>query len=406
MRGGVPFVDFSLMHNELLEPMVELFRTAVQQGSFIGGPNVELFESDFAAFCQVSYALGVASGTDALRFALLGAGVEQADMVLTVPHTFIATAEAITQCGAIVEFVDIDPHTYTMDPLALEQWLVESCTVDDAGYTRHKASGRVVRAIVPVHLYGLPADIEPLLLLCHRYNLKLIEDACQAHGARYFFHRQQQWKRAGSLGDGAAFSFYPGKNLGAFGEAGAVTTNDTTIAHTVSRLRDHGQSKKYVHELIGYNGRLDAIQAAILTLKLKSLELWNSQRREAAHYYTQNLADIPELICPLEPSWGESVYHLYVVRLRQRDTIQQQMHQSGIATGLHYPIPLHLQQAYRFLDKGAGSYPVSEAVAREGLSLPIFAGITREQQDLVIEALKHSIRANKPLPAELTGEQV
>ena len=350
---------------------------------------VEQFEAEFATYCGTTYCVGVASGTDALRFALLAAGIRHGDAVITTPHTFIATAEAITQAGALPEFVDIDARSGNLDPCKLEEFLEKGCRIDaETGRAISRRSGRIVSGIIPVHLYGQMVDMDPILALSRRFNLKVVEDACQAHGAAYFSRQDNCWKRAGSLGDAAAFSFYPSKNLGACGEAGAVTTNDETIAGTARMLRDHGQSEKYIHAIDGYNGRLDAIQAGILSVKFRYLPMWTEQRRERAMRYGQLLQALPAIQRPEELPYGKAVYHLYVVRVQDRDVLQRELTQASIGTGVHYPTPLHLQKAYEGLGYAHGDFPAAERVAAEVLSLPLCPQLTCEQQDRVVEALR------------------
>lgn len=384
----IPFLDLVAPHEELKEELTQVFRTALAKGAFVGGPMVEEFERDFAAFCGVQHCVGVGSGTDALRFALLAAGVKPREIVVTVPNTFIATAEAISQAGARPDFVDIDARTYNMDAARLAEYLATKCQLDANGRPVHRTLGRPVAAIVPVHLYGQPADMDPILDLAGRYGLTVIEDACQAHGAEYFSRREQRWRKAGSMGRAAAFSFYPGKNLGACGEAGAVTTNDAALAQTVRMLRDHGQAKKYYHEMEGYNGRLDAIQAGILQLKLRRLPQWNEQRREAAWRYRELLAPAAEFIrLPNEPVWAKPVYHLYVVRVPDRPETQRRLGKSAIGTGIHYPVPVHLQNAYEQLGYRQGAFPVTERGAAEILSLPMYPGLKADEQEHVAEQI-------------------
>jgi dTDP-4-amino-4,6-dideoxygalactose transaminase len=366
---------------------------------FIGGPMVEDFERGFAKFCDAQHCVGVGSGTDALRFALIAAGVKQGDVVVTVPNTFIATTEAITQAGATPEFVDVDERTYSMDPEQLRKYLQVECSVDGTtGRVFSKRLGRPVTAVVPVHLYGQTADMDPILDLAERFGLRVIEDACQAHGAEYFSKRQGRWLKAGSMGRAAAFSFYPGKNLGACGEAGAVTTNDGDIARKVRMLRDHGQAKKYYHDMEGYNGRIDSIQAGILNVKLRHLAAWNEKRRECASRYQELLAEASDGIkLPFEPSWSKAVFHLYVVQVHKREELMNHMSAAGIGTGIHYPIPLHLQNAYKNLGYHEGSFPVSERAASQILSLPMFPGLTYEQQDRVAQKVLDFVYADTAL---------
>jgi dTDP-4-amino-4,6-dideoxygalactose transaminase len=385
----VPFVDLITMHNELEGELLALCKRVFGTAGFIGGPEVEGFEKEFAEFCGAAYCVGVNSGTDALRFLLTAAGVQAGDIVITVPHTFIATTEAISQAGAQTEFVDIDRRTFTMNPDGLAQYLQTNCTLDaGTGRCIHKKLGRPVTAVVPVHLYGQMADMDPILDLAAKYKLMVIEDACQAHGAEYFSKKLNRWLKAGSVGHGAAFSFYPGKNLGACGEGGAITTNDREIARTTAMLRDHGQSRKYYHDVEGYNGRLDSLQAGILRIKLRQLSRWNEQRRASARIYDQLLAPMSEsVVCPVECSTSKSVYHLYVVRTHLRNELQKHLTEAGIGTGIHYPIPLHLQKAYASRGWQRGDFPETEAAADEILSLPMFAGLTPDQQKRVAEAV-------------------
>jgi dTDP-4-amino-4,6-dideoxygalactose transaminase len=390
MKGAdmIPFVDLVTPHEELEEELVHVFQTAMRHGRFSGGPMVEQFEADFGAFCGTACCVGVGSGTDALRFALAAAGIQRGDVVLTTPHTFLATAEAITQVGAWPEFVDIDERSGNLDPNKLLEFL-NACQIDArTGCAISKRSGRVITGIVPVHLYGQMADMDAILALARPFNLKVVEDACQAHGAAYFSHQDHCWKQAGSMGDAAAFSFYPSKNLGACGEAGAVITNDETIAGKVCMLRDHGQSHKYIHDIEGYNGRLDAIQAGVLSVKLRHLPAWTTQRRACAIRYEQLLQAIPEITLPEELPYGKAVYHLYVIRAQDRDALQRDLTQAGIGTGVHYPTPLHLQKAYAWLGYAPGDFPVAERVAAEILSLPMYPQLTCEQQDRVVDALR------------------
>lgn len=390
---AIPFLDLISPHLELEEELVAVFRSALRSAAFIGGPMVQEFEEDFARFCGAGHCVGVGSGTDALRFALLAAGINKGDTVLTVPNTFIATTEAITQAGGVPDFVDIDERTYNMSHEGLAEYLEAKCYIDgESGRPVHRKTGRRIAAIVPVHLYGQPAHMDMILEIAAKYRLLVIEDACQAHGAECYCRKPQEWKKAGSMGLAAAFSFYPGKNLGACGEAGAVTTNDPRIAAKVKMLRDHGQDKKYIHEVEGYNGRLDAIQAGILSFKLAHLAEWNAGRRSCARLYDDLLVNVAEVIRPMEPSFARSVYHLYVIRVEDRDELQRYLADEKIATGLHYPVPLHLQKAYRHLGYREGAYPVAERVAKQILSLPMFPGLTEVQQVHVAEKIKESLR--------------
>jgi len=387
----IPFLELVTPHVELEEQLVSVFRSALKTAGFVGGPMVEEFEREFAEFCGVQFCVGVASGTDALRFALIAAGVQRGDTVLTVPNTFAATTEAISQAGGWPDFVDIDGRTYNMDPQKLQDYLETQCHVDRAtGRLLNENTGRPVTAIVPVHLYGQTADMDRILELAERYRLIVIEDACQAHGAEYFSRKENRWRKAGSMGRAAAFSFYPGKNLGACGEAGAVTTNDESIAERIRMLRDHGQAQKYYHDLEGYNGRLDSIQAGLLRVKLQHLVEWNRMRREVAAGYHQLFRPVAEIITPpYEPSSCNAVYHLYVVRSKLREALRMHLAEASIGTGIHYPVALHLQKAYLGLGHKQGDFPIAEKVAAEVLSLPMYPQLRPEEQQRVAEEVLH-----------------
>ena len=403
---SIPFVDMVGLHEGLELELIPVFQRAIRTAGFIGGPMVEEFERSFGEFCGAAHCIGVASGTDAVRFALMAAGVMPGDVVVTVPHTFIATTEAISQAGAQPDFVDIDEGTHGMDVNKLREYLEEHCEADPkTGRTVHRKLNAPVTAVVPVHIYGQVVDMDPILELASQYKLIVVEDACQAHGAEYFSKKDQCWKKAGSIGDAAAFSFYPGKNLGACGEAGAVTTQSDKIARHIRMLRDHGQSRKYYHAIEGYNGRLDSIQAGILQVKLAYLADWNRQRREAATRYFDMLAQVmPSLTLPLEPKWSRSVFHLFVVCLSDRDRLQEHLGKSGIGTGIHYPVPVHLQDAYRCLRFRQGDFPVAERVASQVLSLPMFPGLTAQQQERIVEEITRFEGASAGVPAlQLAG---
>jgi dTDP-4-amino-4,6-dideoxygalactose transaminase len=361
---AIPFLDLVAQHASLEDELVRVFRAALRTAEFVGGPELLGFEQEFAAFVGAGEAVGVSSGTDALRFAYLALSVRPGDEVITVPYTFIATAEAITQAGARVRFVDIDEATMTMDPQAAEA----------------AVTARTV-GIVPVHLYGQPADMDPIVAVARRHGLWVVEDAAQAHGAEY------KGRKVGCLADLAAFSFYPGKNLGACGEAGAIVGRDRVVLETVRRLRDHGQSRKYLHELEGYNGRLDAIQAAILRTKLRYLPQWNEARRRVAARYREALADVPEVRLPTEAPYARHVYHIFPIRAERRDALRAHLAAHGIATGLHYPVPLHLQPAYARLGLGEGAFPVAERAAATELSLPMFPGLSEGQIERIAKAV-------------------
>jgi dTDP-4-amino-4,6-dideoxygalactose transaminase len=414
---NIPFLDLITPHRELEEELVAVFRECLQTASFVGGTQVQNFENEFAQFCETKYCVAVNSGTDALRFSLIAAGIGPGDEVITVPNTFIATTEAISQTGASIGFVDIDEKTYNMDPNKLEDYLKKRFKGNGPRkkekYPKNQKSESFhlspltfrlapkPKAVLPVHLYGQPADMDSILEIANRYGLIIIEDACQAHGALYYSNRDERWKKAGSMGLAAAFSFYPGKNLGACGEGGTATTDDEAIAQKIRMLRDHGQAKKYYHDFEGYNGRLDSIQCGILRIKLKRLEDWNEKRRHNASLYNELLNGvIPQhgntgalqqhnaVITPFIPSWAKPVFHLYIIRTQKRDELQKYLSENGISTGLHYPIPLHLQNAYRNSSSVNGIYPITEKVSNEILSLPMFPGLTSEQIEYVSSKIK------------------
>jgi dTDP-4-amino-4,6-dideoxygalactose transaminase len=365
----VPFLDLVAPHRRLAQELVDAFRRALETACFVGGAEVDSFEQEFAAFVGCPGAVAVNSGTDALRFAYQALGVRSGDEVITVPNTFIATTEALSQAGATIRFVDVRDDTLTIDPEAAAA-----------------AVGPRTVGIVPVHLYGQMAHMDPLLELAARRGLWIVEDAAQAHGA------SDQGRSAGTLGALGAFSFYPGKNLGACGEGGAVVGRSEAHLVTVRRLREHGQSRKYIHETEGYNGRMDAIQAAFLRIKLRHLSEWNAARRRVAELYRKALVDVPEIRLPVERPGALHVYHLFVIRAERRDALQQHLASRGIGTGLHYPVPLHLQAAYAGLGLGAGWFPVTEAAARDILSLPMFPELTADQIGIVANAIRDFYR--------------
>lgn len=361
----VPFLDLRAQHEPLMTEFVDAFRQVTVVSAFAGGPFVASFEKEFAAFCQTRFALGVGNGTDALWLSLLALGVGQGDEVITVPNSFMATAEAISLCGARPVFVDIDEATYTMDPTKLEG-----------------AISMRTQAILPVHLFGQMADMDVILGIARRHGTPVIEDACQAHGAEY------RGRKAGSLGVTGCFSFYPGKNLGAFGEAGAVVTDDPELRSKIQVLRDHGQADKYCHSTIGWNARMDGIQAAVLSLKLRRLEAANAARRAHARLYDQLLVDESRVIRPTVAAYGVPVYHIYAIRVQDRDAVLKRMIARGVNCAIHYPVPIHLQRAYSFLGLGQGAFPVAERCAREFLSLPMYPELRREQIEFVVQTLK------------------
>jgi dTDP-4-amino-4,6-dideoxygalactose transaminase len=351
----IPFVDLKAQYETLKDEVAEAIRGILDSAQFVGGEAVSSFERDFAAFCQVRYARGVASGTDALHLALRALGIGHGDEVITTALTFIATAAAIVATGARPVFVDIDPDTYTIDPRMIERAL----------------TGRT-RAIVAVHLFGQPADMGPIKDIARQRALYVIEDAAQAHGAEY------QGVRTGALSDVGCFSFYPAKNLGAYGDGGAVTTNNAAIAERIERLREHGRTTHYNHAEIGFNSRLDALQAAVLQIKLRRLDEWNANRRRAAEWYAAELEQ-SGIKTPFVRKGSTHVYHLYVIATNERDAMRNKLDEAGVATGIHYPLPLHLQPALAHLGYRRGDLPCCEAMAARSLSLPMFPELARDQ---------------------------
>ncbi len=364
----VPFADLRGQFASIREEALTALREVAESGGYVLGPKVAAFEKAFAAFAGVKHCVGVNTGTSALHLALIAANVGAGDEVITVPMTFVATTWAVSYVGATPVFVDVDPDTCTMD----------------VNQVRSKITSKT-KAILPVHLYGQPADLEPLQQICREYGLALIEDAAQAHGAHY------RGRSAGSIGLCGCFSFYPGKNLGAAGEAGAVVTNDDAVAARMRALRDHAQSQRYHHEELGFNYRMDAMQGAILGIKLKHLPAWTERRCRLAERYLKLLAGLP-LTLPKQAEGRGHVWHLFVVRHPNRDRIRDGLSARGIESGLHYPVPVHLQGAYRHLGHKSGDFPVSEQIGRECLTLPLYPEMTEAQQDLVVAALKETLQ--------------
>ena len=368
MQIKVPFLDLWSQHLPLMSEFNQAIQEVIESSAFAGGRFVTAFEEEFAAYGEVPYAIGVGSGTEALWLSLLACGVGAGDEVITVPSTFMATAEAITYCGARPVFIDVDERTYTMNPDALKNALTAK-----------------TKAIIPVHLFGQPADMDPILEFGRDHGLYIIEDACQAHGATY------KGKRVGTLGDTACFSFYPGKNLGAFGEAGAIVTVSSELNEKIRILRDHGQVRKYFHSAVGWNCRMDGIQAAVLRIKLRQLEANNQRRRNHAAAYDAGLREFEGVITPTTAAYARHVYHIYAIRVSNRDETIKNLTDQGVATGIHYPVPVHLQEAYRDLGYAAGAFPVSERCADEFVSLPMYPELTPSQIELVIEAVKEVV---------------
>ncbi len=352
----VPFLDLKAQYRQIGTEVRQAMQKVITNTAFAGGTFVEEFEEQYAQFCRCDYAIGVSSGTSALWLALLALDIGPGDEVITVPNSFIATAEAISYSGARPIFIDVDPSTYTMDAALLARAITPR-----------------TKAIIPVHLYGQPANMDAILKVADAHKVPVVEDACQAHGAEY------KGKKAGAIGLAGCFSFYPGKNLGAYGEAGAVVTNDAQIAKMVRMLRDHGQVHKYEHRYIGWNARMDGLQGAVLNIKLKYLEEWNNSRRRNAALYAEQLGDLDYVILPDEASYAKHIYHVYSVRCKRRDQLQEYLRENGIASGVHYPVPIHLQEAYDFLGLTRGMFPVAERCADQVLSLPMFPELSPEQ---------------------------
>jgi dTDP-4-amino-4,6-dideoxygalactose transaminase len=368
----IPFLDLKEQYLTIKHEIQAVLTQVLEETSFVLGKAVEDFEEKFAQFCGCQYGVGVNSGTSALQLALWGNDIGIGDEVITVPNTFIATVEAISLVGATPVLVDIDPKNLNIDITRIEEKITPK-----------------TRAIIPVHLYGRPADLDPIIDIAQKYQLKVIEDACQAHGALY------KGKRVGSLGQAGCFSFYPSKNLGAFGEAGMVVTNDSTLALRLKRLRDHGQRSKNIHEEKGINARMEAIQGAVLGVKLKYLLAWNQKRRQLARLYNKLLQGVGDLVLPEENNTdSQGVYHLYVIQTAYRDKLYDYLTTAGIGVGIHYPIPIHLQMAYKELGYKVGDFPVAERVAQQILSLPIYPELQREQIIEVTQKIKEFFALN------------
>jgi len=358
----IPLVDLPAQYKKIEGEISKAIQRVLDNSSFILGPEVEAFEKSFASYCGVSHCIGVANGTDATSLALESVGVKSGDEVITVAHTFIATVEGISELGAKPVFVDVIEGTLLMDPSKIEAAITPR-----------------TRAILPVHLYGQTVEMDPVLEIARRYGLKVVEDSCQAHGAEY------KGRRAGSMGDAATFSFYPGKNLGAYGDAGAITTNCAEISKWIKQKRNHGRATKYTHDFEGRNSRMDGLQGAVLSVKLPYLDLWNKRRREIAARYDLAFADNPNVVKIDIASANTPVYHLYVVRVPNRDRVLQQLLDIGVEAGIHYPVPLHLQKACAYLGIPQGSLPVTERNAERILSLPICPELQPSSQDRIIE---------------------
>jgi len=364
----VPFLDLKAQYNSIRDEIATALQQVLDNTAFAGGPFVKKFEEEFASFCTCEFAIGVGSGTTALWMALSSLGIGQGDEVITTPNTFIATAEAISFCSAKPVFVDIDECTYNMNPDLLESVITPK-----------------TKAIIPVHLYGQMADMDSIMQIARAHQLFVIEDACQAHGAEY------KGRRAGSIGDVGCFSFYPGKNLGAYGEAGAIVTNNAELAEKMRMFRDHGQARKYYHSMIGWNARMDGFQGAVLSVKLKHLPSWNDARRKNAQLYDELLANVDSVITPTEADYAKHVYHIYAMCTKNRDSVISALAEKDIFCGIHYPVPIHLQEAYKFLGYRTGSFPVAEKCADELVSLPMFPELGREHIEAVVEEINRFV---------------
>jgi dTDP-4-amino-4,6-dideoxygalactose transaminase len=365
----VPFLDLRVHHEPHMAEFIDAFRRVTETSAFAGGPFVARFETEFAAFCDTRYALGVGSGTDAIWLSLMALGVGPGDEVITTPNSFMATAEAISLCGARPVFVDIEEESYNMDPEQLE-----------------RAITLRTQAILPVHIFGQMANMEAILAIARRYGTPVVEDACHAHGA------EAKGRKAGSFGVTGCFSFYPGKNLGAFGEAGAVTTDDPELRTKIQMLRDHGQAVKYEHTAVGWNARMDGIQAAVLSVKLRHLAEVNAARRARAQMYDELLAGETRVIRPVAVPGNTHVYHIYAVRVQDRDGVLERMANRGVNCAIHYPVPIHLQKAYSFLGLRPGSFPVAERCMQEFLSLPMYPELRPDQIEFVVKTLRECLQ--------------
>jgi dTDP-4-amino-4,6-dideoxygalactose transaminase len=409
----VPFIDLKAQYDLIWEDIQTSLNKVLESTAFSGGPFVAQFEKEFAAYCGCKHAIGVGSGTDALWVTLLAIGIGPGDEVITVPNSFIATAEAISYCGARPVFVDIDESTYNMDPNKLEDYLKKrfaSYAMRSAPYDTRSAPKP--KAVIPVHLFGQSADMDSIMEIAQKYGLFVVEDACQAHGAEYLsrketynppkypfikggvvgFSDEGRWRKAGTIGNAGCFSFYPGKNLGAYGEAGAVVTNNDTLAEKIKIFRDHGQPVKYCHDCIGWNARMDGFQGAVLGVKLRYLDEWNESRRRNARRYNNLLSSIEGMKIPKEAEYAMHVYHLYVIRTENRDELIRNLSEKNISCGIHYPLPIHLQKAYEFLGLKKGAFPAAEKYAGELVSLPMYPELTEEQIAYVVEGIKEFIK--------------
>ncbi|MEO0095254.1 MAG: DegT/DnrJ/EryC1/StrS family aminotransferase [candidate division WOR-3 bacterium] len=379
----VPFMDLKRQYEMIKDEIDEAIKKTIDSCAFVAGEKVKEFENNFASYCGAKYGIAISSGTSAIYAALKALDIGRHDAVITVPYTFIATAEAISLTGATPIFVDIKEDSYTIDPEKIKEYIEKKCEwIEKKNVLRDQEKKLNVKAIIPVHLYGQTADMDEIMKIAKKYNLAVIEDAAQAHGASY------KEKKAGAIGELSAFSFYPSKNLGAYGQGGMVLTNNEELAEKVRMLIDHGQKERYFHEFEGWNFKMDGFQAAILNVKLNYLDDWNEDRRQNAYYYNELLNGIDKIITPKEMDYGKHIYHLYVVRVPDRDGFMKFLKENGIGTGIHYPKPLHLQKAYNHLGYKEGDFPVSEKCANEIVSLPMFPELTKHEIEYVCSKIK------------------
>ena len=371
----IPFVDLKPQYLAIQDEVDAAIRSVVESARFVGGPELEAFEQEFAAYCDADFAIGVGNGTDALELALQALGIGPGDEVITQANSFMATASAIVRVGAKPVFVDIDPDTYTIDPQQIEAAITPQ-----------------TKAIIPVHLYGQPADMNPINEIAQRRKIYVVEDAAQAHGAKY------EGKRVGSLGHMACFSFYPGKNLGAYGDGGAITSNDAGLIERITQLREHGRTTKYEHAVVGSNSRLDALQAAVLRVKLRHLDHWSEQRQQVAKWYTDRLAG-GAVETPTIRAGSSHVFHLFVVETNNRKALAKSLDCAGVATGIHYPLPLHLQPALANLNITGEALQRTELSAHRILSLPMFPELSQQQVERVVNVIEQVASSSEKLSA-------
>jgi dTDP-4-amino-4,6-dideoxygalactose transaminase len=379
----VPFMDLKRQYEMIKEEIDEAIQKTMESCAFVAGEKVKEFENNFANYCGTKYAVGISTGTSAIYTALKALDIGKHDAVITVPFTFIATAEAVSFTGATPIFVDIKEDSYTIDPEKIKEYIEKKCEwIEKKGILRDQEKKLNVKAIIPVHLYGQPADMDAIMDIAQKYKIAVIEDSAQAHGALY------KDKKVGTIGDLGAFSFYPSKNLGAYGQGGMVLTNKEELAEKVRMIIDHGQKERYTHEFEGWNFKMDGFQASILNVKLDYLDDWNEDRRQNAQYYNQLLGGLEKVLTPKEMAYAKHIYHLYVVRVPEREKFQTFLKENGVGTSIHYPIPLHLQKAYKYLGYKEGDFTISEKCAREIVSLPMFPELTRQEIEFVCTKIK------------------